>query len=192
MALYSYEIRLIRETALGSLVDDLAGAGLLSLIDSDTVEWLGFQIGYSQFERPEGVSVTTLAPDSDLFHRFLHSRGNELIDWFWKALAGAKLLYAFIPSGSDAEYYEASVPVSTYQWTQLRELLETGSVRVVHPFMVFSSRLGDGRPCARAARLGWECRQGIGCRGGVPESSDQGFEIIEMGSMYPIFREVWE
>jgi hypothetical protein len=191
MALYTYSLFLMRETTRGAFVDDLERAGLVRTV-ADEIELLGLRCTPSIGQRPEGVTVVELAPDSDTFEKFLRERGNELVSWLWSAMDEVGLLYAFIPSGGDFKYYEDGVSIDAVQWTQLRELLETGTVRVVHPFMMFAARLG--RPCAKAKTLKWglnEYRDGVGCVVALASPTEKGFEILEPGTIYPQLRKEW-
>ena len=193
MALYTYSLFLLRETARGSFLDDLQGAGLIR-IASDEIELLGLGFTPSINQDADGVTILHLAPDNDTFDTFLAERGNELVAWLWSAMERAGLLYAFIPGGDDSKYYVDGVSTDKLTWTQLPELLETGTVRVVHPFMMFAARLGHSRPCERAKTLNWglnEYREGVGCLIGLTTEKDQGFEILEPGSMYPQLRKEW-
>jgi hypothetical protein len=174
-------------------VDDLQSAGLIR-IAADEIELLGLGFTPSVTQDAGGVTVIHLAPDNDTFEKFLAERGHELVAWLWSAMERAGLLYAFIPVGDDSKYYEDGVSTDKLTWTQLPELLETGTVRVVHPFMMFAARLGHSRPCERAKTLNWglaEYREGIGCLIGLTTETDRGFEILEPGSMYPQLRKEW-
>jgi hypothetical protein len=191
MALYTYSLFLLREADRGPFVDDLQRAGLVRTV-ADEIELLGLHCTPSIQQRPEGVTVLELAPDSDTFERLLRERGDDLVSWLWTAIEEAGLLYAFIPGGGDFKYDEDGISIDTFQWTQLGELLETGTVRVVHPFMMFAARLA--RPCDRARTLDWglnECRDGIGCLIGLASRTESGFEILEPGTTYPQLRKEW-
>lgn len=193
MALYTYSLFLLRESARGSFVDDLQRAGLIRTAP-DEIEFLGLRCTTSVGQRPEGVTLIELAPDSDTFEKFLAERGHELVSWLWNAMEEVGLLYAFIPGGGDFKYYENGVSTDTFQWTQLRELVETGTVRVIHPFMMFAARMGQSRPCAKAKTLDWglqEYRDGVGCLLALTTPTQNGFEILEPGTMYEILKRAW-
>jgi hypothetical protein len=196
MALYTYSLFLLRESVRGSFVDDLQRAGLIRTASSrpEEIELLGLGCTASIGQRPEGVTLIELAPDSDTFEKFLAERGHELVRWLWNAMDEAALLYAFIPGGGDFKYYENGVSTDTFVWAQLPELLQTGTVRVVHPLMMFSERLGNGRPCAKAKTLDWglqESRDGVGCLLALTSPTDKGFEILEPGTMYEVLKQAW-
>jgi hypothetical protein len=193
MALYNYSLYLMRESSRGPFVDDLEHAGLIRR-SHDEIELLGFGCTPSVADRAEGVTVVELAPDSDTFERFLVERGTEFVRWLWSAVEHAGLLYGFIPGGGDFKYHENGVSIDAFQWTQLRELLETGTVRVVHPLMMFSARLGQSRPYEKAKTLDWglkECRNGIGCLLGLTSRTERGFEILEPGTLYPTLKQAF-
>lgn len=193
MALYSYSLFLLRETARGALVDDLVRAGLATA-DGGELEFLGMRCTPSVAARPEGITVVELAPGDDAFERVLRERGHELVAWLWRASEACGVLYAFIPGGDDVTYEEQGVDIQRFQWTQLSELLDTGTVRIIHPFMWFAERLGHGRPCAKARTLNWglnESRPGVGCLVSLAERSETGFEILEPGAMYPQLKAAW-
>src|SRR5690349_14936786 len=101
MALYTYSLFLLRESARGSFVDDLQRAGLIRTAPSrpDEIELIGLGCTASIGQRPEGVTVIELAPDSDAFAKLLAERGHELVRWLWNAMDEGALLYAFIPGG---------------------------------------------------------------------------------------------
>src|SRR5690349_8230497 len=120
MALYTYSLYLLRESVRGPFAEDLQGAGLLRAV-GDELELLGLRCTPAIAQRPEGVTVIELAPDSDTFERFLRDRGNELVGWLWRAMESAGLLYSYIPGGGDFPYYEDGVSTAQFQWTQLRE-----------------------------------------------------------------------
>ncbi len=141
------------------------------------------------------LTVVEFAPEDSHFDTFLNTRGHELVSWLWDVFEKADVLYAFIPGGGDYKYYEDGVATDTFAWTQLPELVETGRVRVVHPLMMFSERLGQGLPCERARQLDWglkESRVGLGCLIGVVRDLGRGFELLEPGDMYPMLRHQWD
>jgi len=191
MALYTYTVFLLRESP--GFVDDLQRSGLIRTVANE-IELLGMRCTPSITHGADGIAVIELAPSDNEFERFLAERGNELVRWLWSAMEHAGLLYAFIPGGGDFKYYEDGVCIDTFQWTQLRDLVETGTVRVIHPFMMFAERLGHSRPCAKAKGLDWglhEYRDGIGCVLGLTSPTKNGFEILEPGTMYEILRQEW-
>ena len=194
MSLYTYELHLLRESARGSFIDDLQGAGLIRIV-ADDIEFLGLRCTTSITQLPAGVTAIELAPNISEFERFLAERGDELVRWMWSVMEQVGLLYAFIPGGGDFKYYENGVPTDEVAWTQLPELLETGAVRVVHPLMMFAARVGHARPCDRVKTLNWdlcECRDGIGCLIGLTSPrGERGFDILEPGTTYPQLKKLW-
>jgi hypothetical protein len=194
MGLYTYSLYLLRESSRGPFVDDLQRAGLIRTV-SDEIEFLGLRCTPSITQDADGIAIIELAPNDSEFSRFLAEHGNEFVGWLWTAMEQAGLLYAFIPGGGDFKYYENGVSTDKFAWTQLPELLETGAVRVVHPFMMFAARLGHSRPCENAKTLNWglsEYREGIGCLIGLTAEKERGFEILEPGTTYPQLRKEWE
>ena len=194
MALYTYSLFLLRESARGSFIEDLQSAGLIQTAPAE-IELLGLRCSPSTTHDVAGASVIELVPNDSEFERLLAERGNELVSWLWRAMEDAGLLYAFIPGGGDFKYYEDGVSTEKAAWTQLPELFETGKVRIVHPFMMFAARLGQSRPCEKVKTLNWglsECREGIGCMLGLTADKEHGFEILEPGTTYPQLRKAWE
>jgi hypothetical protein len=193
MALYTYSLFLLRESTRGLFVDDLRQANLVRTVGEE-IEFLGLRCTPTITQGSDGVTAVELAPGDDAFERLLAGRGNEFVRWLWGAMEQAGLLYGFIPGGGDFKYYEDGVAIEQFQWSQLPELLETGTVRVVHPLMMFAARLGGSRPCAKANTLNWglkEYREGIGCLIGLTSATETGFEILEPGTIYPRLREQW-
>jgi hypothetical protein len=189
MALHTYSLFLLRETARGSFVDDLQRAGLVQRVSED-LELLGLRCGASIGQVAAGITSIELVPNVSEFDRFLTERGNELVRWLWRAMEETGLLHAFIPSGDDTKTYVDGVLTTERVWTQLPELVETGTVRVAHPLMVFAERLGHGRPCERVKALDWggvsQYRAGIGCVIAVTsDETERGFEILEIAGMEP-------
>jgi hypothetical protein len=187
MALYTYTLYLLRESARGSFVDDLRAAGLIQTI-GDEIELLGLRCT-SSITQAGALTVIELAPDGDTFERLLAERGADFVRWLWSSMERAGTLYAFIPGGGDVEY-----PGQALQWTQLPELIETGAIRVIHPLMMFATRLGRSRPCDKASALHWglgEHRDGIGCLIGLASSTARGFELLEPGTTYPQLVQAW-
>jgi hypothetical protein len=193
MSLYTYSLFLLREPARGSFVDDLQRAGLIRTAP-DEIEFLGLRCTPSAGQGVDGIPVIELAPNDNEFERFLAERGHEFVSWLWSAMEQAGLLYAFIPGGGDFKYYEDGVSTDKFAWTQLRELVETGTVRVIHPFMMFAERMGHSRPCAKAKTLDWglqEYRDGVGCLLALTTPTEKGFEILEPGTMYEHLKRAW-
>lgn len=193
MGLYTHSLYLLREAARGSLVDDLRAAGLVAA-DDGASELPGI-LGTPSEGTVDALTLVEFAPEDGRFDEFLRVRGDELVSWLWTAFEKADVLYAFVPGGGDFKYYEDGVPTDQLTWTQLGELVDTGRVRVVHPLMMFATRLGHGRPCLRARELEWglkEFREGIGCVIGVVRPTPGGFELLEPGDMYPSLRRQWE
>lgn len=195
MALYTYDLYLLRESARGSFVDDLQRAGLVQLV-GDEIEILGLRCTTSIQQDLGGLTLVHLAPDGDTFERFLAERGHELVAWLWRAMEEVGLLYAFIPSGDDTRTFVDGVRTTELVWTQLPELLATGKVRVAHPFMVFAERVGQGRPCERVKALDWggvtRSRAGVGCMYAVTTNeTERGFEILEVAGMEPPTTKDW-
>ena len=196
MALYTYTIHLLREGSAASFVEDLTRAGLIRVQPNDVVELLGIQMDVSFNDREGGFGLIRLyPPDDPSFDKFLAEKGDELLAWFWRALSDAKLLYAFIPGGGDYPYYEDGIRTDQLVWRQLGELFQTGRVRIAHPLMMFAERLGNGAPCrrVRAASPGTDRhREGLGCLVLIADERGRGFEILEPGTMYPVFRKRWD
>jgi hypothetical protein len=193
VALYTHTLYLLRESTRGSFVDDLQSEDLIRTVSGE-IELLELRCTPSITQGADGITVIELAPNDSEFEKLLAERGDELVRWLWRAVEQAGLLYAFIPGGGDFKYYEDGVPTDQFAWTQLPELLETGAVRVVHPFMMFAARLGQSRPCDKAKTLNWglrECRDGIGCLIGLTSPTERGFVILEPGTMYPLLRKQW-
>lgn len=194
MGLYTHTLHLLRESAQGSLSHYLQRAGLVRS-DCDSSDLANLLGEPSETRRTDGLTIVEFAPEDGRFDEFLRSRGHELADWLWDAVEKAAVLYAFIPGGGDFKYYEDGVCTDEFQWPQLRELCDTGKVRVLHPLMMFAARLGHGRPYERAKTLNWglkEVREGVGCLVGFVNPTESGFEILEPGTIYPVLRERWD
>jgi hypothetical protein len=54
--------------------------------------------------------------------------------------------------------------------------------------MWFAERVGNGAACRAAARVKWpmtQTRQGVGCLFALTSPTENGFDILEPGSLYP-------
>jgi hypothetical protein len=171
MALYEYELFLVREADRGEIYQELVALGLMEPAESSMIR-LPFNV-YADWSESTNraradtpVQVLAMTLNSGTFEAELRVQPAAFVDWLWSVADRATIAYAFMSAGSYAAYYEAGGISSEMVFHQVGDLVATGEVRFAHPVMFLAERLGNGRACATAREAPLfrvEHRPNVGC-----------------------------
>lgn len=193
MALYEYDLYLIRELDRGKLLSEIINSGLLHVIDDDEASILGqincfFREVINQEVPSCPLRIVKLELDNAQIEQFLQSNGQAFISWLKQLVQEHDIAYAFIGGGSYAAYYEEGGITSEMVFKQVGHLIETGKVEIVHPVMFYSERLGNGKTCTLAKGSPYSVHEipRVGCllllvNGNLHENQ---LEILDPGRIY--------
>jgi hypothetical protein len=201
MALYDYELYLVRHQQPVALATELFDAHLLEPgSDSEAHLPSGGLVDWSDsiHPLPSGgeLEVMSMELQPSAIEPILRSNPGAFIDWLWDVAGRTQLLHAFMPSGSDAA--DAKVGNTVRQaLAQLDELVTGGRIRIAHPLMFFSKVLGDGQICAVAANAPLyttDIRQDIGCLLLLADGDLRAgpVDMLDPGIMYGRLRQYFE
>jgi hypothetical protein len=195
MALYEYELYLLREADRGDIAQDLLAAGLLELAEGTALRLpFGVHAEWSESTNRVRTSmplrILTLALETSEFEDILTREPASFINWLWAVCERASIAYAFMSPGSYAAYYQAGGITAEKVFSQVGELVEKGDIRFVHPLMFFAERAGGGRACAVAREAPIyhvDYKASVGCLlmliDGDPARGP--LEILDPGTAYP-------
>ncbi|MCE9573939.1 MAG: hypothetical protein K8W52_12390 [Deltaproteobacteria bacterium] len=190
MALYAYSLFLAREHAAASLLADLERFGLV-----DGGAMLGVPVEAHEWTNAQQpacpLSVVELALDDAGFERLLRERASALIEWLWRAIAEAGVAHAYIPGGGDFPYHEGGVRTDVAIGEHLGDVVATGTVRIVHPLMLFATRTTAGEWATGAKSMLVEVRPGLGCLlvFGQRDPATGALELFEPATLYERLRD---
>ena len=171
MALYEYNLFLVREASMGPILPALTVDTILKPVGADSGYLFGriacdFEESTESSYPPMPVEVVSLyLQDSDV-NSMLREAPDQFIDGLWTIAEHTQIAYAFIGAASDAAYFQVGRITSAEVFRQVGRLVASGEVEFVHPAMFFAERLGRGRTCEiaqNAPRYTVTHRPGIGC-----------------------------
>ncbi len=142
MALYDYDLYLIRESNKGSILADLLKYPMIYIHD-DANGVLDKDADFCFKESMFDNSLIKLAIyfDETMFRRYFEKNGKAFINWLKEFLEDYDILYAFISGGEGSDYYRDNHITAKDVYDQLPELLHDKTIKYVHPLMYFSKRL---------------------------------------------------
>lgn len=194
MALYDYDLILIKRFSGQSIINELFKADLIHYLD-DTNGIVLEEINISYREnvnRSDPIcqyNIVTLALNTGQFEKILKSNAKFFLHWFWKLVKVTNIDYAFITPESYAEYYSAGNITSEVVYNDVYNVLNYGKIKVIHPFMFFADELYNGNMCTVAQNAPYFTvyrKKDIGCLlmfiDGTLESNH--IEILDPGEMY--------
>ena len=190
MALYEYNLFLVRKQTTGSLIAELGRSSNILVEDQDNALVLDRLNCYYQEAILDGIILVQLMfVDSQLEHT-LKTRASDFLSWLWKIIEQHKIDYVFMGGGlSYTGYYSSKKITDSDVNGQLRELIDEGVIRYVHPLMFFSENLKGGKLCQIAQNAPFYriiSQPGIGCLLLLADGNinDNSIEILEPGIVY--------
>src|SRR5882672_10579103 len=160
MALYEYDLYIVREQSRGDLLADAISRGVLR-VDGDPSSGKDLDgscfggrvpciVRRVQLASDPSLELLNVPLDNDAFVAFLQQTPNELVPALWHIADALDPAYVFMPGGGDIKYFERGEPTDTLTFKQLPRLVYHGEIAVVHPIMYFAERLGNGSVCKKA------------------------------------------
>jgi hypothetical protein len=196
MALFEYDLFLVRGAGGGSLLAEMVAGGDVAVEDESAAQIsAGLRCLYAQFPAASGAtSMPGRLRLGFLRHQIepmLRDDARRFLDWLWAIFERYRLDYAFMGGADVYQDYHSREPVTDQGVTeQLDELLADGTIRIPHPLMLFAERLGGGRACAlaeSAPHYQVEQKPGVGCLLVLSDGDLEGdsIEILQPGMIYP-------
>ncbi|HEY7010854.1 MAG TPA: hypothetical protein VH395_18020 [Jatrophihabitantaceae bacterium] len=184
MALYQYDLYLVRERHDVPLFDELARAGLVQPgrgADASVMSLGGTHAFANRVELQLGTGrvlevAALMIDDQDV--RLMTRDFDAFVAWLDAVARATDLLTAFMPGGPDT----AAGKPGEHEY--LTALFEEGRVTVAHALMWFASDLASGALCAATgAPYRKIVAPGLGCLFALVDvAADGSFEILEPGS----------
>jgi len=196
MALFEYDLFLVRGADGGSLLAEMAAGSDLAVEDEGAGHVsAGLRCLYAQFPASSGAArapgMLRLGFQRHQIEPMLRGDARRFLEWLWTIFERYRLDYAFMGGADVYRDYHSREPVTDQAVTeQLDELLADGTIRFPHPLMLFAERLAGGRACelaGTAPHYRVQRRPGVGCLLVLSDHDLGGdsIEILQPGMIYP-------
>lgn len=202
MALYDYNLYIVRELNQGELIPQFLSTGLLQVKDSNEANILGqvdcyFSENINQYSTTRSYYLLVLEFDNEQLEELLNTNGKAFISWLQEVIKQINPAYIFMGGGSYAAYYDVGKISSEKVFTQLDSLIKNGEIAIIHPVMFFSTRLGSGEICSLTGEVPQYQVYNIPERGClfllIASNADKTqIEILDPGIIYPELRNFFQ